>query len=118
MAKIIVTDDAILIRDMLGEIASDAGHTVIGAQSGEELLDLYEKEKPDVVFLDVVMEDDGLETLGVLMDRYPDAKVVICSAIGGMDRVVNDALNKGAITCIRKPFGEDDVLEAIDKCLK
>ena len=53
MAKIMVTDDVGFIRGMLKEIMEEAGHEVIEACSGEELLDLYEQDHPDIIFLDI-----------------------------------------------------------------
>lgn len=117
MAKIITTDDASLMRDILGDMLRELGHTVVGVGSGEELLSVYDTEKPDVVFLDIIMEDDGLEVLDKLMKKDAKAKVVICSAIAGMRYIVEDAEKKGAVACIRKPFSIEDVDKAIQKCL-
>lgn len=118
MAKIIVTDDASLIRDLLGEMLEELGHTVKGVHSGEELLEIYNEEKPDVVFLDIFMQDNGLEVLGKLMKLDKNAKVVICSSIAGMQHIVDEATEKGAVTCIRKPFDIEKVSEAINMCLE
>ncbi len=117
MAKVIVTDDAAMMRDFLGEFLEELGHTVIGTKSGEELLEIYEKEKPDVVFLDIIMEDNGIETLDKLRSMDPKAKVVICSSIGGQQHIIDTAKEKGAVTCIRKPFGMNEVKEAMEICL-
>lgn len=117
MAKIITTDDANLMRDLLGELLKDLGHTVTGVGSGEELLAVYDKEKPDIVFLDIVMHDNGLDVLDKLMEKDADAKVVICSSIAGMQYIVDEAKEKGAITCIRKPFSKRDLNRAIQMCL-
>ena len=117
MAKIITTDDASLMRDILGEMIRELGHTVTGVGSGEELLAVYDKEKPDVVFLDIIMDDNGLEVLKKLRTKDPNAKVVICSSIGGMQYIMDEAREKGAVTCIRKPFTSADVNRAIQMCL-
>lgn len=117
MAKIVVTDDASLIREMLGELVEEMGHTVIGASSGEKLLEIYEKEKPDVVFLDIIMDDNGLDVLEKLRKVDPNAKVVICSAIAGMQPIMEEAREKGAVTCITKPFNLEDIRAAIQMCL-
>ena len=45
------------------------------------------------------------------------AKVVICSSIAGMKFIVEEAKEKGAVTCIRKPFNREDIREAIEMCL-
>ncbi len=117
MAKVIITDDASLTRDMLGEMVEQLGHTVIGVSSGEELLTIYDMENPDVVFLDIIMEDNGLDVLGKLKEKDEAAKVVICSSIAGMQYIMDDAMKKGAVTCIRKPFNIEDVDKAIQMCL-
>ena len=117
MAKIVITDDASLIREMLGELVEELGHTGIGANSGEELLEIYEKEKPDVVFLDIIMDDNGLDVLEKLKKMDSNAKVVICSAIAGMQTIMEEAKAKGAVTCIAKPFNLEDIRTAIQMCL-
>ena len=118
MAKVIVTDDASLIRNYLGEFIEELGHTVVETKSGEELLQIYQKEKPDIVFLDIIMEDDGIEVLEKLRTMDPNAKVVICSSIAGMQNIVQSVKEKGAVTCIRKPFGMEEVKAAIQMCLE
>lgn len=118
MAKIMVTDDVGFIRGMLKEIMEEAGHEVVEACSGEEMLDLYEQDHPDIVFLDIFMSDNGMDTLTRMMKKHPEAKIVICSAIGGMEYVAEEAVQKGAVACIRKPFRVDSVLEAIQLCLE
>lgn len=117
MAKVIITDDASLMRDILGDMVEQLGHTVIGVSSGEELLAIYDKESPDVVFLDIIMEDNGLDVLEKLKEKDETAKVVICSAIAGMKYIMENAMKKGAVACIRKPFYIEDVDKAIQMCL-
>lgn len=118
MAKIIITDDASIMRDMLGEMIKELGHTMIAVSSGAELLSVYDEEKPDVVFLDIIMEDNGLDVLNQLKEKDTDAKVVICSSIAGMRYIMDDAMKKGAVICIRKPFNIEDVDKAIQLCLQ
>lgn len=117
MAKVFITDDSSLTRDILRAILVELGHTVIEATDGESLLERYNDEKPDVVFLDIIMADNGLEVLAKLKVMDPDAKVVICSAIGGMQHIVAEAEEKGAVKCIRKPFDREAIDQAIQMCL-
>lgn len=118
MAKIVVVDDALFMRVMLKNILEQAGHTVVGeAANGAEAIKEYTLKKPDIMLMDITMPVmDGLEGLRGLKVTEPDAKVIMCSAMGQKSMVV-DALKYGAKDFIVKPFQEERVLEAIEKAL-
>jgi two-component system chemotaxis response regulator CheY len=77
------------------------------------MLDKYESEHPDVVFLDIIMPVmNGIEALRALMEKHPDADVIMCSSLGEKP-YINEALKYGARDFIIKPFGCDKILGAI-----
>ena len=119
MAKIVVVDDALFMRVMLKNILEQAGHTVVGeAANGAEAIKEYILKKPDIMLMDITMPVmDGLEGLRGLKVTEPDAKVIMCSAMGQKSMVI-DALKYGAKDFIVKPFQEERVLEAISKALE
>ena len=113
--KILVTDDAAFMRMMLKNIILGFGHTVVEAVNGKDMLDKYETEKPDLVTLDITMpEMDGLDALKALKSKHPEARVVMCSAMGQQAMVV-DAIQHGAMDFIVKPFQPDRIAETIKK---
>lgn len=119
MAKILIVDDSRIIRRVLGTTLNEAGYEIAGeACNGEEALKLLESITPDLVTLDITMPVmDGLETLGHIKELYPDMKVIMISAAGQKNKVMQ-ALKDGALDFIRKPFEKEDMLEVIDKHLK
>lgn len=119
MAKnILVTDDAAFMRLMLKDILIKNGYNVIGeAQNGIEAVDKYKELKPDLVTLDITMpEMDGLTALKHLRETDPNAKVIMCSAMGQQAMVI-EAIQNGAKDFIVKPFQPDRVVEAIKKII-
>lgn len=117
MSKILVTDDAAFMRMMLSNIIKQAGHSVVEAVNGKDMLEKYEQEKPDLVTLDITMpEMDGLEAIKLLKSKHPEAKVVMCSAMG-QQAMVLDAIQSGAIDFIVKPFQPERVLETLKKTI-
>ncbi len=117
MAKILITDDAIFMRLMLGNMLREAGFEVCEAENGRDMLQKYDIEKPDLVTLDITMpEMDGREALKLLREKDPKAKVIMCSAMGQRTMVL-DAIQAGACDFIVKPFDRSKVLESIRKTL-
>ncbi len=117
MAKILIADDALFMRMMLGDILRSAGYEVCEAKDGADMLEVYERELPDVVMLDITMPVmDGLHALRELKKRYPKAKAIMCSAMG-QQAMVMDAIRSGAFDFIVKPFERSKVLDSIIKVL-
>src|SRR5690606_33507932 len=87
MALVLVVDDAQFMRMRLKKLLTDGGHQVVEAGNGFEALEQYETHKPDVVLMDITMPDmDGLTALKEMKKQWPDAKVVMCSALGQQSR--------------------------------
>ncbi|SDZ66840.1 two-component system, chemotaxis family, response regulator CheY [Evansella caseinilytica] len=118
MAKILITDDAAFMRLTLKNIIVEAGFEVIGeAANGQEAVQLYETHRPDLVTMDITMpEMNGIEALEKIKGIDPKAKVIMCSAMGQQSMVV-DAIQKGAVDFIVKPFDKTRVKEAIEKAI-
>lgn len=116
MTRVLIVDDAAFMRMMIKDILQKNGFEVIGeASNGIEAVDLYKKEKPDVVTMDITMPDmDGIEAVKEIKNFDPAAKVIMCSAMGQQSMVM-DAIKSGAKDFIVKPFQADRVLEAIRK---
>ena len=116
MTKVLIVDDAAFMRMMIKDILQKNGFEVIGeASNGIEAVNLYKKEKPDVVTMDITMPDmDGIEAVKAIRAFDPAAKIIMCSAMGQQSMVM-DAIKSGAKDFIVKPFQADRVLEAIRK---
>jgi len=115
MAKILVADDAMFMRNRTSKLLTANGYEVVEAANGEEAVKLYFEEKPDVVLMDITMpEMDGIEALKQLRAKDPDAKVIIVTAMGQKSMVL-EAIKAGARDFIVKPFDPDKLLEAVRK---
>lgn len=119
MAKrILITDDALFMRVTLKNILTQNGYEVCGeAANGVESVKLYQELKPDLVTMDITMPDmDGITALKEIRNIDPNAKVIMCSAMGQKNLVV-EAIQSGAKDFIVKPFQPERVLEAVNKLL-
>lgn len=116
MTKVLIVDDAAFMRMMIKDILQKNGFEVVGeACNGIEAENLYKKENPDVVTMDITMPDmDGIEAVKEIRSFDPEAKIIMCSAMGQQSMVM-DAIKSGAKDFIVKPFQADRVLEAIRK---
>jgi len=103
--RLLIVDDALIMRKRIKEIAETAGWEVAGeASNGVEAVDLYRREKPDLVTLDIVMpEKDGVAALKEVMAADPDARVVMVSAVDQREKLT-ECIETGAIDFIVKPF--------------
>lgn len=116
MINILIVDDAAFMRMMIKDILEKNGFNVIGeASNGLEAVELYKKEKSDIVIMDITMPKvDGIEAVKLIKEYDNDAKIIMCSAMG-QQAMVMDAIRAGAKDFIVKPFQADRVIEAINK---
>lgn len=116
MAKILVVDDAAFMRHMLKVILETAGHEVVcEAVNGVEAVEKYKAYRPDVVTMDITMpEMEGIEALRRIRQADPNAKVIMCSAMG-QQKLIVEAIQLGARDFIVKPFQSHRVLETVSK---
>ncbi len=116
--RILVCDDAMFTRGMLGGIFAGAGYDVVGeAESGVEAVAQYKRLRPDVVTMDIVMPGlGGIDAVREILAFDPDARIIMCSAMN-QSKLVQQALDAGAKELIVKPFVTADVLAAIERVL-
>lgn len=113
---LLVTDDAIIIREMIKDAAMAAGWEIAAeAANGQEAIDRYAEFKPDACTLDLVMpEYNGLHALRGIMELDPDACVVVVSALE-QTRVLKEAFRAGAADFIVKPFDRANLIATLDQ---
>lgn len=116
--KILIVDDAAFMRMMIKDILSKNGYEIVGeAADGMQAIEKFKETQPDLVTMDITMpEMDGITALKEIKKMSPNAKVIMCSAMGQQAMVI-DAIQAGAKDFIVKPFQADRVLEAISKTL-
>ncbi len=115
---VLIVDDAIFMRTMIGDILKQAGFDVVGeAASGVEAVDLYKELQPDLVTMDIVMPDmGGIDAVREIIKEDPGAKILMCSAMGQQGLVV-EAIQAGASDFVVKPFQPSRVVEAVQRLL-
>ncbi|MFC4023140.1 response regulator [Oceanobacillus longus] len=116
--RILIVDDAAFMRMMIKDILTKNGFEVVGeAQDGAQAIEKYNELTPDLVTMDITMpEMDGITSLKEIKKINPEAKIIMCSAMGQQAMVI-DAIQAGAKDFIVKPFQGDRVIEAIQKAL-
>lgn len=115
MAHVLVVDDALMMRKTIETFLVKAGHKVEEAVNGKQAVDIYKRQRPDLVTMDITMpEMDGIEALGQIITFDPQARVIMVSALGQKHKVF-DALQKGAKGYILKPFTEEKLLSIINE---
>ncbi len=115
---VLVCDDAVFMRTMLGDILQQAGFTIVGeADTGARAVAKYKELRPDLVTMDIVMPDmGGIEAVREITSFDPSAKVVMCSAMGQQALVV-EAIEAGAKDFVVKPFQPSRVLDSVQRVL-
>lgn len=118
MANVLVVDDTAFMRLSIKQILEKNGHKMIAeAADGKEAILKYTEYKPDVTILDITMpEMSGLDALAHIKENDPNAKVVICSALGQQEQLAK-AIELGAKDFIVKPFEQDRMIAALNKVL-
>jgi len=116
---ILTIEDEKVFRETVAAYFEHSGYMVIQAGSGQEGLDILQKEVPDVVLLDLRMTDmHGLELLEKLTDNYNNLPVIIVSGTGDVKEAI-ESLKLGAWDFVMKPVQDMMVLEhAVEKCVE
>ncbi|MGW8959202.1 response regulator [Paenibacillus sp. NPDC055715] len=116
MATIIIVDDSLFMRSVLKDIFLDLGHSVIAeAENGYDAVLKYSNLRPDLITMDINMPKmDGLEAVGKIIGLDPEAKILMCSALGQQEAIIK-AFQAGAKDFIVKPFEMERVVNAITK---
>ena len=114
--KILVCDDSVLARKQLMDAVKEVseGAVFIEGKNGSEAVGLYKSEKPDLVFMDIVMpEKDGNTALSEIKEFDSDAVIIIVSSVGTQDQL-KKAIQLGAKDFIQKPFEKNQIQEIIE----
>ena len=111
--KILIVDDAMLMRIMLRDIFEGSGYEVVGeADDADRALELYRETSPDLVTMDITLTTtSGIDAISRILDYDSDARIIVISALE-QRKIVMEALRLGARDFIIKPFEEERVLSS------
>jgi len=114
--RVLVADDTAFMRMTLRNVLERNGYEVVAeAANGAEAVELYRRYRPDLVTMDITMpEMDGITAIREIMKFDPQARIIVCSALGQKTMVI-EALTAGAKDYLVKPFQPERVLEALEK---
>jgi len=118
MSRILIVDDDEGICRSLRIHLRQLGHDVEVAGEAATALEQAGRFRPEIVFLDRMLPDrDGLEVLGDLLELFPDAAVIVITALEDMQATIR-AIRAGALDYIRKPLDLDEVVLAVEKAIR
>lgn len=116
--KILIVDDEADIALILKLQLEDAGFKTVRARDGVDALEHLAKENFSLVLLDVKMPRmDGMEVLDRMRREFPDTGVVMMTAHGS-ETIAVEAMKRGAIDYVSKPFSTDDLVKKIERAIK
>ena len=112
---VLIADDSAFTRRLIKEILTRNGLRVVGeADNGKACVEKFKSLKPDIVTLDIVMdESSGMLALEEIIAHNPNAFVVIVSAMTGQAPFIAEAKEKGASAVVIKPIEEKSIAEAL-----
>ena len=128
MARVMIVDDAKVMRVHLGNMLKKLRHEIIAeAESGYAAVELYKHHKPDFVTIDITIPfepsthdfsqvKDGIEAVKQIKLEFPDAKIVMVSSHGEQDKVIR-AIQNGASNYLLKPIDMNKLEEVLEKLL-
>lgn len=111
--RVLVIEDNADLRDYLRVALESQGHEVRTADNGRSALPYLEGHQVDVVVTDIYMpEMDGIETVAMLQQRFPEVRVIAMSGKPASHVPVMEEL--GAARVLKKPFTMDELFEALE----
>lgn len=113
-AKILISDDSILARKQLKDAILALGTPAfIETSNGQDAIDSYKKENPDLVFLDIVMPvKDGNAAIREIREFDPNAEIIIVSSVGTQAQL-KASISAGAKDFLQKPFSPKQIQSII-----
>ena len=114
--SVLIAEDSEFISDILQDIFREIGFEIAGVvTSGEEVVRMYEKLKPDLISMDLLMPGmDGLTAMEKIREMDDSVPIIVISALM-QNRLKTRAKKLGAVDFIEKPFNIEDVEKAVEK---
>ncbi|MCR5002690.1 MAG: response regulator [Lachnospiraceae bacterium] len=113
--KILVCDDSILARKSMTAMLNSFGYeSIIEVSNGEDAVNKYKEEKPDIVFLDIVMPvKDGITATREIIEFNPEARIIVISSVGTQTHL-REVIKAGAKDFIQKPVDADLLKQVLE----
>ena len=113
--RILVCDDSILARKSMTAMLNSFGYdNITEVSNGEDAVNKYKEEKPDIVFLDIVMPvKDGITATREIIEFNPEARIIVISSVGTQTHL-REVIKAGAKDFIQKPVDADLLKQVLD----
>ncbi|MFB9328385.1 response regulator [Paenibacillus aurantiacus] len=113
---IVICDDSVLIRKKLRGLLEELGYDRIHeALDGEQAVAIAREQRPDVVFMDIVMPvKTGIEALREIREALPETKVIMASSVGTQSNL-KEAIKLGAYDFVQKPISAEAIKRVMEK---
>lgn len=116
MKKVLIVDDSMFTRNIHRQIVQSGGYDTLEAAGGNQALEVYRKEKPDMVITDLLMPDmDGIDLVRLIRESDPKARIIVCSTDKQKFRQT-EAKDSGAIAFVPKPADPEKLMEILNSC--
>ena len=113
--KVFIVDDDPDFAEGVAITLEIAGHQVTFARSGEEAVRKFQHQDFDITFMDVRMPGmNGVDSFFEIRKSKPDAKIVMMTAYS-VEELLNRAIEGGALGVLHKPFGAEEILQAVER---
>ena len=113
--KILVCDDSILARKSMTAMLNSFGYeNVTEVSNGEDAVNKYKEDKPDIIFLDIVMPvKDGITATKEIIEFDPEARIIVISSVGTQTHL-REVIKAGARDFIQKPVDADLLKQVLE----
>lgn len=117
--RIMVVDDSRVINAEMTKMLEGSEFEIAAfCRNGEDSLEEYERIRPDLVTMDIVMPGmDGLETCKMMKEKWPDAQIFMVSSMA-YNEIIDQAAALGAKGFLFKPFTKETLLEGLQGAMK
>ena len=115
MGKIMIVDDARLMRNIIkNSIQERNDFHVLEAENGDQAVEMYKRERPDIVTMDITMEEkNGVDAAKEILEFDPEAKIIMVTSLG-QERLLKECIDAGVSDYIVKPFTKDRLQSSVD----
>ncbi len=119
MIKVLVVDDARIMRNILKKTIKEKFDDIhiIEARDGQDAIDLFKKEQPHLVTMDITMErKNGLDAAKEILKIDNNAKIIMVTSLG-QEKMLSECVQVGVRDYIVKPFSKERILSSISTAL-
>ncbi len=119
MRKILIVDDAKMMRNIIkSTLLENDAHEILEAQNGKEAVALYKRHRPDLVTMDITMENqNGFEAAVEILDFDRTARIVMVTAVG-QEKMLKACIKAGVRDYLIKPFTKERIISSVSKALQ